>query len=209
MEAAFRATRGRGLHARFVRGGALVFYKKIVLDGEALLSAQVRAALCGMGVACAEGRAPEDGALFVSSDPQAVDAAFAAGFACALALWNGVGARHVRATHYLRQPYDLVALLERREEPFADLYWMRASMEMQFIAQNGLAYSKDPYDIERFERLRDLAAEMLARGSGLPEKTVRDVFLCERGYQTPKIDTRAAIVENLSLIHISEPTRRS
>ena len=63
---------------------------------------------------------------------------------------------------------------------------MKTAVEMQFIAQAGLAYSKDPYDIERFGRLRELAAEMLARGSGLPMRTVRDVFLCETGYQTPK-----------------------
>ena len=73
---------------------------------------------------------------------------------------------------------------------------MQTAVEMQFIAQAGLAYSKDPYDLERFARLRELAATMLSRGSGLPEKTVRDVFLCEKGYQTPKIDTRAAIVED-------------
>ena len=115
-------------------------------------------------------------------------------------------ARHARARYYLRVPYDLAALLTRREEPFDGLDWMRTAMEMQFIAQAGLAYSKDPYDLERFERLRELSATMLSRGSGLPMQTVRDVFLCEKGYQTPKIDTRAAIVENGRILLVQENT---
>ena len=183
-----------------------MFYERIVLDTDALLEAAPRAALSAMGVECVRGDAPQRGALFVSEDPRAVDAAFAGGFACALALWNGVSARHARATHYLRVPCDLLALCERREEPFAGLEWMRTAMEMQFIAQAGLAYSRDPYDLERFERLRELAAEMMQRGSGLPEQTVRDVFLCEKGYQTPKIETRAAIVEDGRMLLVQENT---
>ena len=161
--------------------------------------------LDALGAACETGAA-RAGALFVSARPEAVDAAFAAGFPCALALWKGVPARHARATHYLRAPYELVELLTRREDVYDGLAWMQTAVEMQFIAQAGLAYSKDPYDLERFARLRELAAKMLARGSGLPEKTVRDVFLCETGYQTPKIDTRAAIVEDGRILLVQENT---
>ena len=119
---------------------------------------------------------------------------------------EGRSARHARATHYLRAPYELVELLTRREDVYDGLAWMQTAVEMQFIAQAGLAYSRDPYDLERFSRLRELAAKMLARGSGLPEKTVRDVFLCETGYQTPKIDTRAAIVEDGRILLVEENT---
>lgn len=35
-------------------------------------------------------------------------------------------------------------------------------MEIQRLAQAGLAYGRDPYDLERYARLRDIAAEMVA-----------------------------------------------
>ena len=182
-----------------------MFYKTILFENAGLLEDAPREDLAALGVSCEVGAARE-GALFVGADPAAVDAAYAAGFPCALALWRCKSARHARARYYLRVPYDLAALLTRREEPFDGLDWMRTAMEMQFIAQAGLAYSKDPYDLERFERLRELSATMLSRGSGLPMQTVRDVFLCEKGYQTPKIDTRAAIVENGRILLVQENT---
>ena len=180
-------------------------YDTLVFDTEGLLQDAPRGELEALGVACKAGAA-RAGALFVSADTAAVDAAYAQGLACALALWKGVPARHARATHYLRAPYDLVTLCTRREGPYDGLAWMQTAVEMQFIAQAGLAYSKDPYDLERFARLRELAAKMLVRGSGMPEKTVRDVFLCEKGYQTPKIDTRAAIVEDGRILLVQENT---
>ncbi|MFQ9122492.1 MAG: NUDIX hydrolase N-terminal domain-containing protein [Haemophilus parainfluenzae] len=39
--------------------------------------------------------------------------------------------------------------------------WLSWAIEIQSIAQNGLTYCKNIYDIERYERLRDLSAEML------------------------------------------------
>ena len=40
--------------------------------------------------------------------------------------------------------------------------WLEWAKELQFIAQGGLTYSKDVFDIERFERIREIAAEMLS-----------------------------------------------
>ena len=39
--------------------------------------------------------------------------------------------------------------------------WLTWARKLQAIGQNGLAYSKDPFDIERFEELRELALEIL------------------------------------------------
>ena len=78
------------------------------------------------------------------------------------------------------------------------------AMEMQSIAQCGLAYCKDPYDRERYERLRELAAEMVSERLSVPVERIRDVFLCESGYQTPKVDTRAAVFDDggrILLVH--------
>ena len=71
--------------------------------------------------------------------------------------------------------------------------WLEWAVRLQSLAQNGLAYSKDVFDIQRFEEIRQIAAEMLVFPSGLPLEKVEELFCNESGYQTPKIDTRAAI----------------
>lgn len=48
--------------------------------------------------------------------------------------------------------------------------WLSWAIEIQSIAQNGLTYCKNIYDIERYERLRDLSAEMLAYKQPYPKK---------------------------------------
>ena len=82
--------------------------------------------------------------------------------------------------------------------------WLDWAVELQALAQAGLHYGKDPFDIERFQRIRDIAAEMLARGTDLPLETVTDLFCCETGYQTPKLDTRAAVFQNGRILLVRE-----
>ena len=72
--------------------------------------------------------------------------------------------------------------------------WLEWAKELQFIAQAGLTYTKDPFDKERFERIRELSAEMMSLQSGLPLEQVKGLFCNETGFQTPKLDTRAANV---------------
>ena len=73
------------------------------------------------------------------------------------------------------------------------LQWLEWAKELQFIAQAGLTYSKDPFDLERFARIREISAEMMSRQSGMPIKDIHNLFCNETGFQTPKLDTRAAI----------------
>lgn len=67
------------------------------------------------------------------------------------------------------------------------------AMEIQSLAQSGLAYTSNAYDIERYERLREISAEMMAEKTNISLDKVKDLFCNETGYQTPKIDTRAVI----------------
>lgn len=76
--------------------------------------------------------------------------------------------------------------------------------EVQSLAQSALYYVKDVYDKERFERLRDISAEMLAIKTDLPVETVKNLFCCDYGYQTPKVDTRAAIFKNGRILLVHE-----
>lgn len=88
--------------------------------------------------------------------------------------------------------------MERQEN------WLRWAVELQSLAQAGLYYGRDPFDRERYTRIREIAAEMLCEPSGLPLETVRSLFCCESGYQTPKLDTRAAIFQGDRILLVQE-----
>ena len=82
--------------------------------------------------------------------------------------------------------------------------WLNWAIELQSLAQAGLAYGKDKFDIERFERIREISAEMVAHKTDISVEKVKNLFCNEVGYQTPKIDTRAAIFENNKILLIQE-----
>ena len=82
--------------------------------------------------------------------------------------------------------------------------WLNWLTELQALAQAGLAYGRDPYDLERFAAIRILAVQMLSDLADLPEGKVREVFANEKGYQTPKIDTRAAIFKSGKILLVQE-----
>lgn len=81
---------------------------------------------------------------------------------------------------------------------------VRWAAEIQSIAQAGLFYSRDPFDQERYQRLRDISAEMMAERTGIPVERITGLFCGDSGYQTPKIDTRAAIFRNDRILLVKE-----
>lgn len=82
--------------------------------------------------------------------------------------------------------------------------WLKWAVDIQSIAQNGLTYAKDVYDMERYEQLRDIAAEMLSYKTEIPKDKVKSLFCNETGYQTPKLDTRAAIFQDGRILLVHE-----
>lgn len=82
--------------------------------------------------------------------------------------------------------------------------WLDWAIELQSIAQAGLTYGKDVYDKERYERIRDISAEMVSHMTDLPFNKVKDLFCNESGYQTPKLDTRAAIFKDGKILLVQE-----
>ena len=82
--------------------------------------------------------------------------------------------------------------------------WVEWAVEIQSLAQAGLAYGRDQYDMERYERLREIAAEMIAYKTDLSPEKVKDLFCGETGYQTPKVDTRAAIFREGKILLVHE-----
>lgn len=86
--------------------------------------------------------------------------------------------------------------------------WLQWAVELQALAQAGLTYGKDVYDRERYQRIREISAEILAAKSGLSMDQVQDLFCGEAGYQTPKLDTRAAVFQGdkILLVHENDGT---
>lgn len=82
--------------------------------------------------------------------------------------------------------------------------WLEWAVALQSIAQAGLFYGKDPYDKERYEQIRSIAAEMISYKADIPIEKVRDLFCNEIGYQTPKLDTRAVIFKDDKILLVKE-----
>lgn len=82
--------------------------------------------------------------------------------------------------------------------------WLEWAIELQSLAQAGLTYGKDIYDKERYERIRDISAEIVSNYTDIEIEKVKDLFCNEIGYQTPKLDTRAAIFEEGKILLVRE-----
>jgi ADP-ribose pyrophosphatase YjhB (NUDIX family) len=83
--------------------------------------------------------------------------------------------------------------------------WLEWAQRLQAVAQTGLTYAKDPFDIERYESIRELAAEIMARGTNAREiEPIVDLFKVHLGYATPKIEVRAATISDGKILLVKE-----
>ena len=112
----------------------------------------------------------------------------------------------------LREEYDFLdvknAIFIKNIEDVVNVLkndvWKKWAQELQFLAQCSLAYSKDKFDRERSERIRDIACEMLSYKYDLPIEKIKMDFASEIGYQTPKVETRAAIIKDNKVLLVKE-----
>ena len=70
--------------------------------------------------------------------------------------------------------------------------WLKIAREVRAIAQTGLAFTADRFDRRRYERVRELAASLLAQGSAAEHESILELLRQEKGYATPKVDVRGA-----------------
>ncbi|MCJ8009143.1 NUDIX hydrolase [Lederbergia wuyishanensis] len=82
--------------------------------------------------------------------------------------------------------------------------WLDWAKRIQALAQAGLEFSKDIYDIERFEELRTISAEIMAVHTNLEIDIIEDLFTNETGYQTPKVDIRGVVFRNEKILMVKE-----
>lgn len=82
--------------------------------------------------------------------------------------------------------------------------WADWAARLNAIAQNGLTFSNDMYDRERYHSVRKIAAEILQANTGVDAATILDFFAREEGYATPKVDVRGVVFREGTLLFVKE-----
>ena len=84
--------------------------------------------------------------------------------------------------------------------------WLDWAKQLQSIAQAGLSYSKDVYDLERFELIRNISVDILNHYTDMDKPVIKDLFAGGTGYATPKVDIRAVIFKDDKILMVRENT---
>jgi len=82
--------------------------------------------------------------------------------------------------------------------------WLDMARRMQSIAQAGLEYTDNKYDIDRYEQIRQLSLEIMYRFTELSLENLVGVFASETGYQTPKVDIRGVVFRGDKILMVRE-----
>lgn len=82
--------------------------------------------------------------------------------------------------------------------------WLTWAKRLAALAQDGLTYSDNEYEIDRYRQIRQIAAEMMAAGFRLDAQTFIDLFSGEQGYATPKVDVRGAVIRDNKILLVKE-----
>ena len=82
--------------------------------------------------------------------------------------------------------------------------WLEIAQNLQSIAQAGLTYSENKYDLERFEQIMQMSKEIIRDHSSMPMEKLDQLFGEETGYLTPKVDIRAVIIREGKMLLVNE-----
>ena len=82
--------------------------------------------------------------------------------------------------------------------------WLKWAREIFSLSQSGLTYSGNPFDIDRYKRLQEITAEIIASQSNVSKESVLDSFSMQAGYITPKVDVRGAVIRDGKILLIQE-----
>ncbi len=85
-----------------------------------------------------------------------------------------------------------------------DPKWLDWAREIQSLSQIGLAFSKNEHERKNFERLREIAAEMVASQTDRRREGILEAFSVQPGYATAKIDVRGAVVQEGEILLVQE-----
>ncbi len=82
--------------------------------------------------------------------------------------------------------------------------WLLWSRQLMAVAQNGLTYASNPFDIDRYQSIRSIAAAILADHTLADQARIENLFAQEVGYATPKVDVRGVVFCDQTLLLVKE-----
>ena len=82
--------------------------------------------------------------------------------------------------------------------------WLEWAKRIRAISQSGLAYTRDAYDAERYEKLRQIAGEIISEHSKLDSQRLAELFSENIGYATPKVDVRGTAFRGDMILMVKE-----
>jgi ADP-ribose pyrophosphatase YjhB (NUDIX family) len=82
--------------------------------------------------------------------------------------------------------------------------WLEWATRLQSIAQSGLTFGENQYDLDRYQQIRDLSVEILHEYTDVKHEKIINLFASETGYQTPKVDIRAAVFKDDRILMVKE-----
>ena len=82
--------------------------------------------------------------------------------------------------------------------------WIGISQSLQSIAQAGLTYTDNKYDVERYEQIMQISKDIMLEYSEMEMEKLDELFSMEIGYLTPKVDVRAAIFRKNKILLVKE-----
>jgi len=82
--------------------------------------------------------------------------------------------------------------------------WLDIAKRLQSIAQAGLEYGHDKYDLERYQMIRDISVEIMQHYTEVPVEKIIGLFASEKGYQTPKVDIRGVVFREGKILMVKE-----
>jgi len=85
-----------------------------------------------------------------------------------------------------------------------DPHWLKWARELMAIAQTGLHYTENKYDVERFNQIRHIAAEIMSMHSSVEMEKVLTLAQAESGYATPKVDVRGVVFKDDKILLVRE-----
>jgi ADP-ribose pyrophosphatase YjhB (NUDIX family) len=87
--------------------------------------------------------------------------------------------------------------------------WLEWAREIQALCQTGLTYTSDLFDIHRYQRMQEIAADIVHSHSGVPKETILEDFRYQIGYATPKVDVRGAVLRDGKILLVQEGSDHS
>lgn len=82
--------------------------------------------------------------------------------------------------------------------------WVAIGRELRAIAQTGLNFTQDHFDVLRYQRIQELAAALMAEGANEDPAKVLELFRQDVGYATPKVGVRGAAFRDGRVLLVRE-----